>query len=115
MLLLPIVLSATVAGAASVGLRLNAESNLAQQCQDKSGSSELYCADYETCCRLQSKVWACCMYKEGVCCKNSDSCCPVRAPCIVLYIVKLNHRLSLLRKMHGVFLEVAAEESEIRL
>ncbi|XP_051969744.1 granulin b [Xyrauchen texanus] len=39
------------------------------------------CSNTQTCCRLSDSTWACCPYKEAVCCNDMKHCCPVGYKC----------------------------------
>ncbi|KAA0704514.1 Granulins Proepithelin [Triplophysa tibetana] len=39
------------------------------------------CSNTQTCCRLSDSMWACCPYKEAVCCKDMKHCCPKGHKC----------------------------------
>lgn len=39
------------------------------------------CSKTQTCCRLSDSTWACCPYKEAVCCKDMKHCCPMGYKC----------------------------------
>ncbi|XP_016314254.1 granulins [Sinocyclocheilus anshuiensis] len=39
------------------------------------------CSKTQSCCRLSDSSWACCPYKEAVCCKDMKHCCPVGYRC----------------------------------
>ncbi|XP_048031419.1 granulin b [Megalobrama amblycephala] len=39
------------------------------------------CSKTQTCCRLSDSTWACCPYREAVCCKDMKHCCPTGYSC----------------------------------
>uniref|UniRef100_A0A8C1VA43 Granulin b n=1 Tax=Cyprinus carpio TaxID=7962 RepID=A0A8C1VA43_CYPCA len=39
------------------------------------------CSKTQSCCRLSDSTWACCPYKEAVCCEDMKHCCPVGYRC----------------------------------
>ncbi|XP_051737572.1 granulin b isoform X2 [Ctenopharyngodon idella] len=39
------------------------------------------CSKTQTCCRLSDSTWACCPYREAVCCKDMKHCCPMGYNC----------------------------------
>ncbi|XP_051537974.1 progranulin-like [Myxocyprinus asiaticus] len=39
------------------------------------------CSNTQTCCRLSDTTWACCPYKEAVCCNDMKHCCPMGYKC----------------------------------
>ncbi|XP_059381087.1 progranulin-like [Carassius carassius] len=39
------------------------------------------CSKTQSCCRLSDSTWACCPYKEAVCCGDMKHCCPVGYKC----------------------------------
>ncbi|ROI16392.1 Granulin [Anabarilius grahami] len=39
------------------------------------------CPKTQTCCRLSDSTWACCPYREAVCCKDMKHCCPMGYSC----------------------------------
>ncbi|XP_016398864.1 granulins-like [Sinocyclocheilus rhinocerous] len=39
------------------------------------------CSKTQSCCRLSDSSWACCPYKEAVCCEDMKHCCPVGYKC----------------------------------
>jgi hypothetical protein len=48
------------------------ESKLQMQC----GTSEKYCRDTETCCKMKKDDYGCCPYKDATCCDDYENCCP---------------------------------------
>ncbi|XP_077020277.1 progranulin [Tamandua tetradactyla] len=40
-----------------------------------------FCHDNQTCCLNSSGSWACCPYRQGVCCKDQRHCCPAGFRC----------------------------------
>nr|XP_055038811.1 granulin b isoform X1 [Misgurnus anguillicaudatus]XP_055038812.1 granulin b isoform X1 [Misgurnus anguillicaudatus]XP_055038813.1 granulin b isoform X1 [Misgurnus anguillicaudatus] len=39
------------------------------------------CSKTQSCCKLSDSTWACCPYKEAVCCKDMKHCCPMGYKC----------------------------------
>ncbi|XP_051543149.1 progranulin-like [Myxocyprinus asiaticus] len=39
------------------------------------------CSIAQTCCRISDSTWACCPYKEAVCCNDMKHCCPMGYKC----------------------------------
>ncbi|XP_026876119.2 granulin b [Electrophorus electricus] len=39
------------------------------------------CSKTETCCQISDTEWACCPFKQAVCCKDMKHCCPMGYAC----------------------------------
>ncbi|KAM8818832.1 progranulin [Rhynchonycteris naso] len=40
-----------------------------------------FCHDNQTCCRDSQESWACCPYRQGICCADKRHCCPTGFRC----------------------------------
>lgn len=40
-----------------------------------------HCSETQTCCKLSDTEWACCPFKQAVCCEDMKHCCPMGYVC----------------------------------
>ncbi|XP_072536211.1 granulin b isoform X2 [Salminus brasiliensis] len=40
-----------------------------------------HCSETQTCCKVSDTEWACCPFKQAVCCKDMKHCCPLGYVC----------------------------------
>ncbi|KAI1285721.1 Progranulin [Halotydeus destructor] len=62
----------------SLWFRFSEQWKVTHWCPDKS-----QCSDNDTCCPSEEGGYACCPYKDGVCCSDKIHCCPHGSKCDV--------------------------------